>query len=116
FLLGVNWFCVASVLCGLAPGIGWLVAARGLQGVGAALLTPGSLALIQSTLHPDDRARAIGVWAGLGGVASAVGPLLGGWLIDVLSWRWVFFINVPFAVAAYVATRRYAPESRDEDA
>lgn len=115
FLIGVVWFTLASVLCGFATNIGWLVGARALQGVGSALLTPGSLALIQSSLHPDDRARAIGAWAGLGGVAAAGGPLLGGYLIDTLDWHWIFFINVPLAVLTIVATTRYVPESRGED-
>ncbi len=115
FLLGVVWFTGASVLCATAQSIGWLIAARALQGVGAALLTPGSLSLIQSTLHEDDRARAIGAWAGLGGVASASGPLLGGYLIDALDWRWIFFINVPLAVVTVATTLRYVPESRGAD-
>jgi EmrB/QacA subfamily drug resistance transporter len=113
FLIGVAWFAVASALCGLAPSIGWLVAARALQGIGSALLTPGSLALIQSSIRPSDRARAIGLWAGLGGVASAVAPLVGGYLIDALDWRWIFFINVPLAVITVLVVLRYAPESRD---
>ncbi|HEY1488691.1 MAG TPA: DHA2 family efflux MFS transporter permease subunit [Micromonosporaceae bacterium] len=113
FVLGVVWFTIASVLCGLAPNIGLLIAARALQGCGSALLTPGSLSLIQSSLRPDDRARAIGLWAGLGGVASACGPLLGGFLIDALNWRWIFFINVPIALICILITLRFVPESRD---
>ncbi|MEV4481284.1 MFS transporter [Micromonospora coxensis] len=116
FLLGVVWFAVASVLCGLAQDTGWLVAARFLQGAGGALLTPGSLAVLQASFHPDDRGRAIGAWSGLSGVATALGPFLGGWLIDALSWRWIFFINVPFAVGVILAALRWVPESRDEDA
>ena len=114
FLIGVVWFTAASVVCGFAPGVGVLVAARALQGVGSALLTPGSLALIQSSLDEEDRPAAIGLWAGLGGVAAAVAPLLGGYLVVALSWRWIFFINVPLAVLTIAATLRYAPESRGD--
>lgn len=98
FLIGIAWFGLASVLCGVAVGIEQLIAARGLQGIGGALLTPGSLALIQSLIAEEDRARAIGYWSAWSGVAGAVGPLLGGWLVETLSWRWVFFINVPVAI------------------
>ncbi|MFC0030643.1 MFS transporter [Micromonospora chaiyaphumensis] len=114
FLLGVVWFAVASVLCGLAQGTGWLIAARFLQGAGGALLTPGSLSVLQASFHPDDRARAIGTWSGLSGVSTALGPLLGGWLIDALSWRWIFFVNLPLAVGVVLAALRWVPESRDE--
>ncbi|WP_406039864.1 MFS transporter [Micromonospora sp. NBC_00898] len=115
FLLGVVWFAVASVFCGLSQGTGWLIAARFLQGAGGALLTPGSLSVLQASFHPDDRGRAIGTWAGLSGVSTALGPLLGGWLIDALSWRWIFFINLPLAVAVVLAATRWVPESRDEN-
>jgi len=114
FLLGVVWFTVASVLCGLAPSVGLLIVARALQGFGSALLTPGSLALIQSSLHPEDRARAIGIWAGLGGVASAGAALFGGYIIDTLNWRWIFFINVPLALVTILVTMRFVPESEDD--
>jgi EmrB/QacA subfamily drug resistance transporter len=112
FLLGVVWFTLASVLCGLSQSVGLLVAARVLQGGGAALMTPGSLALLQSSFDERDRGRAIGAWSGLAGVATAVGPFLGGWLIDALSWRWIFFINVPLAVVAATAALVWVPESR----
>src|SRR5262245_36825914 len=82
FLLGVIWFAVASLLCGIAPSAGVLIAARALQGVGAALLTPGSLAIIEASFTPSDRGKAIGAWSGLSGVASAIGPFLGGWLVE----------------------------------
>ena len=111
FLIGVVWFTIASVLCGLSQNVGMLTAARSLQGAGAALLTPGSLALIQSSFARDDRARAIGAWSGLSGVSTAIGPFLGGWLIDTLSWRWIFFINVPLAVLAIVTALIWVPES-----
>jgi EmrB/QacA subfamily drug resistance transporter len=116
FLTGVVWFAVASALCGLAQGTGWLVAARFLQGAGGALLTPGSLSVLQSSFHPDDRGRAIGTWSGLAGVSTALGPFVGGWLIDAFSWRWIFFVNLPLAVAVVLAALRWVPESRDVDA
>ena len=112
YVVGVIWFMVASVLCALAQTPGQLIALRVLQGVGAALLTPGALALIQSSFRPQDRAAAIGTWAGVSGVAAALGPLLGGWLVDQASWRWIFAINLPLCLAA-VALVRKAPESRD---
>lgn len=116
FILGTVWFAVASLLCGLAPNVVLLIVARALQGVGGALLTPGSLALIQASFARQDRARAIGVWSGLAGVTGALGPLLGGWLVDAVSWRWVFFINVPFAAAVVAIAASRVPESRDETA
>ncbi|GAA1506679.1 MFS transporter [Streptomyces albidochromogenes] len=116
FVVGVVWFAVASLLCGLAPDAGILIAARALQGVGGALLTPGSLALIQASFHPDDRARAVGVWSGLGGVGAAVGPFLGGWLVDGPGWRWVFLLNVPLAALCVPVALKHVPESRDPQA
>ncbi|MBM4794987.1 MFS transporter [Streptomyces sioyaensis] len=116
FVIGVVWFAAASLLCGLAPHAGVLIAARALQGVGGALLTPGSLALIQAVFHPDDRARAVGAWSGLGGVAAAVGPFIGGWLVDGAGWRWVFFLNVPLAVVCVAVALRHVPETRERDA
>ncbi|MDG4857945.1 MFS transporter [Streptomyces sp. T-3] len=113
FVVGVVWFAAASLLCGFAPNAGILVAARALQGVGGALLTPGSLALIQASFHPDERARAVGIWSGLGGVAAAVGPFLGGWLVDGPGWRWVFLLNVPLAAVCVPVALRHVPESRD---
>jgi MFS family permease len=112
FLIGVLWFSAASVLCGAAQTIWWLIGARFLQGLGGALLTPGSLALLQSSFHRDDRSRAIGTWSGLAGVSTALGPFLGGYLIDTLSWRWIFLLNLPLAVVVVLAARRWAPESR----
>ncbi|MFD7168813.1 MFS transporter [Streptomyces violascens] len=113
FVIGVVWFAAGSLLCGLAPNAGVLIAARALQGIGGALLTPGSLAIIQAGFHPDDRARAVGVWSGLGGVGAAVGPFLGGWLVDGPGWRWVFLINVPLAAVCVPVALRHVPESRD---
>ncbi|MFE9682750.1 MFS transporter [Streptomyces sp. NPDC006285] len=113
FVVGVVWFAAASLLCGLAPNAGVLVAARALQGVGGALLTPGSLALIQASFHPDDRARAVGLWSGFGGIGAAVGPFLGGWLVDGPGWRWVFLLNVPLALLCAPIALRHVPESKD---
>ena len=115
FEVGVIWFGLASVLCGAATSTGVLVAARVLQGIGGALLTPGSLAILQSAFVHDDRARAIGAWSGLGGVATAVGPLVGGLLIQAWSWRLAFLINVPVAALCIWLCRRYVPESRDSE-
>ena len=112
FVAGTVWFAVASLLCGLAPSIEALVGARMLQGVGAALLTPGSLALLQASFRPADRGRAIGAWSGLGGVAAAAGPLLGGALVEV-SWRLIFLINLPVAAVVVVVALRHVPESSD---
>jgi EmrB/QacA subfamily drug resistance transporter len=116
FQIGVIWFAVASVLSGIAPTVGTLIAARALQGVGAALLTPGSLAILEATFRPGDRGKAIGAWSGLSGVGTAVGPFLGGWLIAVASWRLIFFINLPLAVIVVAVTWRHVPESRDPKA
>ncbi|MGW0766192.1 MFS transporter [Streptomyces sp. NPDC002676] len=113
FVLGVVWFAAASLLCGLAPTSGVLIAARALQGIGGALLTPGSLALIQASFHPDDRSRAVGLWSGFGGIGAAVGPFLGGWLVDGPGWRWVFLLNVPLAVLCVPVALRHVPESAD---
>ncbi|WP_248959088.1 MFS transporter [Sphaerisporangium perillae] len=114
FVIGVAWFALASALCGLAPNIQTLVLARALQGIGGALLTPGSLAIIQSSFVRDDRPRAVGAWSGLGGVAGAIGPLLGGWLVETAGWRWVFLINLPLAALTIVVAARHVPETRDE--
>jgi len=113
FVFGVVWFAVASVLCGIAPDSPFLIAARAVQGIGAALLTPGSLAIIEASFAPEDRGRAIGAWSGLSGVGSAIGPFLGGWLIQAVSWRLIFFINLPLAVLVVAVSMRHVPESRD---
>ena len=112
FAIGVVWFAVASLLCGVAPTAGVLIAARALQGVGGALLTPGSLAILQASFAADDRSAAIGAWSGLGGVATAIGPFLGGWLIGAVSWRLVFFINLPLAVLVLAISARHVPETK----
>ncbi|QBX55333.1 DHA2 family efflux MFS transporter permease subunit [Nocardioides seonyuensis] len=112
FVVGTLWFAAASLLCGLAPTAEVLIAARVLQGIGGALLTPGSLAMIQGAFVTEDRGRAIGAWSGVSGIATAVGPLVGGLLIDHASWRWIFLINLPLAVLTVVLTR-WVPETRD---
>ncbi|KOV58554.1 MFS transporter [Streptomyces sp. MMG1121] len=116
FVLGVVWFAAASLLCGVAPTPGILIAARALQGIGGALLTPGSLAIIQASFHPDDRSRAVGLWSGFGGIGAAVGPFLGGWLVIGPGWRWVFLLNVPLALLCVPVALRHVPESRDSGA
>jgi len=116
FLAGLGWFTAASVLCAAAPGIGWLIAARAVQGIGGALMTPASLAIIEAAFVPDDRTRAIGTWAGFSGVSAAIAPFLGGWLLQAGSWRPIFLINVPVAAAVAWMTRRHVPESRGASA
>ena len=118
FVVGVIWFTLASVGCAAALTTGVLIAMRALQGAGAALLTPGSLAILQASFRQEDRSTAVGAWSGLGGVATALGPIVGGLLVGVAPWGWrlVFLINLPIAVAVIVLARRYVPESRDEQA
>jgi EmrB/QacA subfamily drug resistance transporter len=116
FLVGVVWFAAASLLCGLAPNLVVLVLARALQGVGGALLTPGSLAILEASFRPEDRARAIGAWTGLGGIAGAIGPFVGGGLVQTVGWRWVFLLNLPLAVVVVLVGMRSVPETRDPDA
>jgi EmrB/QacA subfamily drug resistance transporter len=113
FNVGIAWFAAASVLCALAPNVETLIAARVLQGIGGALLTPGSLAIIEATFRPEDRGRAIGAWSGLGGAAAALGPLLGGYLIEAVSWRAIFWINVPLGLFVIAMANRYVPETKD---
>ena len=113
FSIGVALFAVGSAWCGLAHTIHSLIVARGVQGVGAALLVPGSLALISASYAEEARGRAIGIWSGFSALTAAVGPVLGGWLVDHASWRWVFFINVPIAAAVLVLSAWKLPESRD---
>ena len=109
FVLGVAWFASASVACGCVSSALGLVLARAVQGVGAAILVPGSLAMLRTCLNPEDEGAAIGLWAGLSGVTTAVGPLLGGWLVQVASWRAIFFLNLPLAAVAIWAALRYLP-------
>ena len=116
FVTGVIWFAAASVLCAISPDIQMLIAARALEGIGGALLTPGSLAIIQASFAPEDRPKAVGAWSGLSGVAGAMGPFLGGWLVSTAGWRWVFLINVPLAAVVVAVALRHVPETRDETA
>jgi EmrB/QacA subfamily drug resistance transporter len=114
FLTGVVLFALASATIGFAPTDGWLVASRALQGIGAALMMPGTLSIITHAFPPEERGRAIGIWAGVSAIALAIGPLVGGWLTEDVSWRAIFFLNLPVAAGAIVVTLFAAEESRDE--
>src|SRR4051812_8846135 len=116
FVIGVVWFASASMVCGLAPNTWALVAARALQGIGGALLTPGSLAILRASFAPGTRSQAVGAWSGLSGIAAAIGPFAGGWLVDIGSWRLIFLINVPLAIAVVAIAIRHIPETRDASA
>ena len=116
FLIGVVWFAVASLLCAVAPDATFLILARALQGVGAALLTPGSLAILEAVFRPDDRGKAIGAWSGYAGVGTAIGPFIGGYLVQAVSWRLIFVINLPLAALVVAVSLRHVPESRDPEA
>jgi EmrB/QacA subfamily drug resistance transporter len=112
FCVGVVIFTAASFWCGLSPGLNSLIVARAFQGVGAALLVPGSLALLSSTFPENERGRAIGTWSGFSGLTAAIGPVLGGWFVQSLSWRWAFFMNIPIGVAVVIIAITTVPESR----
>jgi EmrB/QacA subfamily drug resistance transporter len=114
FASGVLIFAAASAWCGFAPDIRHLIAARALQGIGGALLVPGSLAIISATFPITERGQAIGTWSGFTGITAAIGPVLGGWLVQHLSWRWVFFINLPIAAAVIAISFLFVPESRGD--
>jgi EmrB/QacA subfamily drug resistance transporter len=113
FLIGVVWFAAASLLCALAQSVPMLTAARALQGIGGALLTPGSLAIIKASFMPQDRGPAIGAWSGLGGIFAALGPLLGGYIVNALSWPFIFLLNLPLAALVVIVALRHVPESID---
>ncbi len=115
YVAGIALFTAASALCGLANDIHMLILARALQGIGGALLVPGSLAIISSSFEEKDRGRAIGTWSGFTSITSAIGPVLGGWLVEHASWRWIFFINLPLAIVVLVLVWRHVPESRSEN-
>jgi EmrB/QacA subfamily drug resistance transporter len=112
FVAGVVLFSVASAWCGLAPNIRQLIIARALQGIGGALLVPGSLALISANFSQKERGRAIGTWSGFTSITAAIGPVLGGWLTEHGSWRWVFFINLPLGLVVVPLALWKVPESR----
>ena len=116
FMVGVALFTMASVWCGLAPSPGQLIAARAVQGIGGALMIPGSLAIISASFSEENRGKAIGTWSGFSGVTAAIGPIVGGFLIDNVSWRAAFFINIPLALIVLFISLRHVPESRDPDA
>lgn len=116
FAYGITLFAAASVWCGLAPSVHQLIYARAIQGVGGALLVPGSLAIISASFNAQQRGRAIGTWSGFTGITSALGPVLGGWLVENASWRWIFFLNIPLAAIVLVILFWRVPESRDQDA
>src|SRR5438309_2614278 len=115
FLVGVALFAFASAWCGFAANIGQLIAARAVQGLGAALLVPGSLAIISSSFPEDQRGRAIGTWSGFSAITTAIGPVIGGWLIENVSWRAVFFINIPLALLVILMSLWRVPESSDKE-
>jgi EmrB/QacA subfamily drug resistance transporter len=115
FLLGVAIFALASAWCGLAPNIRQLVAARALQGLGAALLVPGSLAIIASSFREDERGRAIGTWSGFSAITAAIGPVMGGWIVEHISWRAVFFINLPLALVVIAISLRHVPQTSNPE-
>ena len=116
FIIGISIFAAASLWCGISPNVTQLISARAVQGVGAALLIPSSLAIIGSTFAENERGKAIGTWAGFSALAAAAGPVLGGWIVDHFSWRWIFFVNPLLAVPTVWIALYHVPESRDPEA
>jgi len=116
FGIGIAVFTIASIACGLAQDVTQLILARALQGIGGALLVPGSLAIISATFPESERGKAIGTWSAFTAITTAIGPVLGGWLVETLSWRWIFYMNVPITIAVVAILITYVPESRDPDA
>jgi EmrB/QacA subfamily drug resistance transporter len=113
FVMGVTLFTLSSLACGLAPGIGWLIGFRAVQGLGGAMMMPNTLSIVSNVFPPEERGKAMGFWGGVSGISLALGPSLGGLLVDASSWRWIFFINVPIGVILLVLALRYVPESTD---
>lgn len=113
FIAGAALFTVASLACGLAPGVGWLIGFRAVQGLGGSMMMPNTLSIISNVFRPEERGKAMGFWGGVSGFALAIGPSLGGVLVQASSWRWIFFINVPIGVLLLIAALRYVPESTD---
>src|SRR6201997_1543642 len=113
FIVGIAIFTLSSLACGLAPSSGFLIGARAVQGVGAALMNPASLSIITATFPPRERGQAIGIWAGVSAMALAIGPLVGGLIVDNINWNWIFFINIPVGVAGIVVSQLVIRESRD---
>src|SRR5438046_710652 len=116
FLVGVGLFAAASIACGLSSSIGQLVIGRSIQGIGAAFLVPGSLAIISACFDEKSRGQAIGTWSGFTAITTALGPVMGGWLVEHASWHWVFYINIPLAAAVIVISLRHIPETRSAGA
>src|SRR5436853_7584860 len=115
YAIGVTLFALASMWCGLAPNVGQLIVARAVQGIGGALLVPGSLAIISASFSEDERGQAIGTWSGSTAITTALGPVMGGWLIEHVSWRAVFFLNLPLAIVVLVLVFAFLLESRDAE-
>ena len=113
FMIGLSVFSLASLACGLAPSIGFLIAFRAVQGVGGAMMMPNTLSIISNVFAPEERGKAMGFWGGVSGISLAVGPTLGGLLVEAASWRWIFFINVPIGIVLLLLAKRYVPESKE---